>query len=129
MSNSANGLARGAGGLFADLCELTMLSTHGAGHMSVSADAPSLDIAYKLTEFAGSGRMKLSRRKRTLPGRKQVFRPEVDGGGVGDVIAQRASKPSRQRRPLASRWPQVERRSGFAQTQNLPSARAVENTS
>ena len=28
--------------------------------MSVSADAPALDIAYKLTEYAGKGRMKLS---------------------------------------------------------------------
>ena len=55
--------------------------------MSVPADAPCLDIAYKLTEFAGSGRMKLSSRKRTMPGRKQVFRREVDGVVVGDVIA------------------------------------------
>ncbi len=42
--------------------------------MSVSADAPCLDIACKLTEVAGSGRMKLSTRKETMPGRKQVFR-------------------------------------------------------
>jgi nicotinate phosphoribosyltransferase len=49
--------------------------------MSVSADAPSLDIAYKLTAYAGEGRLKLSAGKRTLPGRKQVFR-----GPQGDVI-------------------------------------------
>ena len=36
----------------------------------VSADAPSLDIVYKLTEYAGEGRIKLSSGKRTLPGRK-----------------------------------------------------------
>jgi nicotinate phosphoribosyltransferase len=52
--------------------------------MSVSADAPALDIAYKLSSYAGEGRLKLSPGKRTLPGRKQVFRrPERD------VIAQR----------------------------------------
>jgi nicotinate phosphoribosyltransferase len=52
--------------------------------MSVSADAPALDIVYKLCAFAGEGRLKLSVGKRTLPGRKQVFRrPD------GDVIARR----------------------------------------
>ena len=54
--------------------------------MSVSADAPSLDIAYKLTEYAGTGRMKLSMGKRTLPGRKQVFREIREGRAVRDVI-------------------------------------------
>ncbi len=57
--------------------------------MSVSADAPCLDIAYKLTEFAGSGRMKLSTRKRTMPGRKQVFRRTAGGLAIGDVVARR----------------------------------------
>ncbi|MCI4679603.1 nicotinate phosphoribosyltransferase [Rhodoblastus acidophilus] len=55
--------------------------------MSVSADAPSLDISYKLTEYAGAGRMKLSAAKATLPGRKQVFRREADGVVTDDVIA------------------------------------------
>jgi nicotinate phosphoribosyltransferase len=54
--------------------------------MSVSGDAPALDIAYKLTEYAGLGRMKLSPGKRTLPGRKQVFRTFRDGVATGDVI-------------------------------------------
>jgi nicotinate phosphoribosyltransferase len=49
--------------------------------MSVSADAPALDIAYKLCAYAGEGRLKLSTGKRTLPGKKQVFR-----GDDGDVI-------------------------------------------
>jgi nicotinate phosphoribosyltransferase len=52
--------------------------------MSVSGDAPALDIAYKLSSYAGEGRLKLSSGKRTLPGRKQVFR-QADG----DVIARR----------------------------------------
>ena len=54
--------------------------------MSVSGDAPSLDIAYKLTEYGGTGRMKLSTGKRTLPGQKQVFREIRDGRAVRDVI-------------------------------------------
>src|SRR5260370_31719378 len=42
--------------------------------MVVSADAPSLDMTYKLVEYAGKPRVKTSRNKLTLPGRKQVFR-------------------------------------------------------
>ena len=57
--------------------------------MSVSADAPALDIAYKLTEYAERGRMKLSARKRTMPGRKQVFRKMADEVALGDVVARR----------------------------------------
>lgn len=55
--------------------------------MGVSDDAPSLDLAYKLTEYAGQGRMKTSTGKATLPGRKQVFRVEEGGDAVRDVIA------------------------------------------
>jgi len=55
--------------------------------MSVSADAPSLDISYKLAEYAGAGRMKLSTGKMTFPGRKQVFRREENGVATDDVIS------------------------------------------
>lgn len=55
--------------------------------MIVSSDAPAFDIAYKLTEYDGIGRMKLSTGKRTLPGRKQVFRRFEDSCAVGDLIA------------------------------------------
>ncbi|GGG45353.1 nicotinate phosphoribosyltransferase [Caldovatus sediminis] len=55
--------------------------------MSVSADAPALDLAYKLTAYAGVGRTKLSAGKRILPGRKQVFRRFRDGEAEEDVIA------------------------------------------
>lgn len=55
--------------------------------MGVSDDAPALDIAYKLSEYGGEGRTKLSRHKPILPGRKQVFRQEKEGKAVGDVIA------------------------------------------
>jgi len=54
--------------------------------MSVSEDAPALDMAYKLSQYGGSGRTKLSRHKPILPGRKQVFRQEDGGTAVRDVI-------------------------------------------
>jgi nicotinate phosphoribosyltransferase len=52
--------------------------------MSVSDDAPFLDLAYKLAAYAGRGRMKLSAGKATLPGPKQVWRGEGE-----DVLALR----------------------------------------
>jgi nicotinate phosphoribosyltransferase len=55
--------------------------------MGVSRDAPDLDIAYKLSEYAGQARLKLSPGKSVLPGRKQVFRLEEEGCAVGDIIA------------------------------------------
>ena len=55
--------------------------------MSVSEDAPALDIAYKLAEYGGEPRTKLSRDKPILPGRKQLFRQAKDGKAIGDVIA------------------------------------------
>lgn len=55
--------------------------------MSVSTDAPSLDMAYKLTSYGGEGRLKLSPGKGILPGRKQVFRTEGDGVLLRDVVA------------------------------------------
>jgi nicotinate phosphoribosyltransferase len=54
--------------------------------MGVSEDAPSLDMAYKLVSYAGTGRIKLSPGKALLPGRKQVFRCERGGLAVGDVV-------------------------------------------
>lgn len=54
--------------------------------IGVSGDAPSLDIAYKLSEYAGKGRTKLARHKPILPGRKQVFRQEESGQATGDMI-------------------------------------------
>jgi len=55
--------------------------------MGVADDAPALDIAYKLTAYAGEGRLKLSSGKRILPGRKQIFRIEEDGEAIRDVLA------------------------------------------
>ena len=55
--------------------------------MGVSADAPYLDIVYKLTSYAGDGRVKLSANKPVLPGRKQVFRRSNGNRDIGDTIA------------------------------------------
>lgn len=55
--------------------------------LGVSADAPGLDIAYKLCAYKGQGRIKLSAGKPILPGRKQVFRREDQGRALDDVIA------------------------------------------
>jgi nicotinate phosphoribosyltransferase len=55
--------------------------------MGVSADAPALEIVYKLTEYAGAARLKLSPGKVLLPGPKQVFRVEAGGVAVRDRIA------------------------------------------
>jgi nicotinate phosphoribosyltransferase len=55
--------------------------------MGVSKDEPSLDIVYKLAEYAGRGRVKTSPGKPVLPGRKQVYRIERDGTIAEDVIA------------------------------------------
>ena len=55
--------------------------------MGVSADAPSLEIIYKLVEYAGRGRIKLAPGKTVLPGQKQVFRIDRDGVAEHDVLA------------------------------------------
>jgi nicotinate phosphoribosyltransferase len=53
----------------------------------VSADAPALDCAYKLQEYAGQPRRKRSAGKATWPGRKQVFRHfDADGRILRDVL-------------------------------------------
>jgi nicotinate phosphoribosyltransferase len=56
-------------------------------HMDTSADAPYLDCAYKLQEYAGIPRRKRSEGKVTWPGRKQVYRCYGDDGILaGDTI-------------------------------------------
>jgi nicotinate phosphoribosyltransferase len=55
--------------------------------MTTSADAPSLDCAYKLQEYAGRPCRKRSEGKATWPGRKQVFRHYcADGRFDYDVV-------------------------------------------
>jgi len=54
--------------------------------LDCSADAPYLDCAYKLQEYAGRPRRKKSEGKATWPGRKQVFREFQDGQMTRDTV-------------------------------------------
>ncbi len=56
-------------------------------HLVTSADAPHLDCAYKLQEYAGRARRKRSEGKATWPGRKQVYRRfDAEGRMAGDIL-------------------------------------------
>jgi nicotinate phosphoribosyltransferase len=55
--------------------------------LGVSADAPYLDMAYKLVAFDGRPTLKLSDGKATLPGAKQVWRRHSGPTFAGDVVA------------------------------------------
>ena len=58
-------------------------------HLDVSADAPYLDCAYKIEEYAGVARRKRSTGKATWPGRKQVYRRlDRDGRILGDELVE-----------------------------------------
>lgn len=63
--------------------------------LGVSADAPALDLAYKLVEYAGRPCVKLSAAKETLPGRKQVFRCISGGRFDRDIVALADEEPPR----------------------------------
>ena len=64
------------------------IDAFGVGtNLAVSKDAPALDMAYKLVEYAGVGRAKLSSKKLVYPGRKQVYRVfGGDGSMQGDLV-------------------------------------------
>lgn len=56
--------------------------------LTTSSDAPALDCAYKLQEYAGLPRRKWSAGKATWPGRKQVWRHYgTDGRMTGDILS------------------------------------------
>jgi len=75
----------------------TPVDAAGIGtRLGVSADAPTLDSAYKLVSLGDRPVMKLSPGKATLPGAKQVFR----GPGLRDVIGLRHEAPPAGTRPL-----------------------------
>jgi len=55
--------------------------------LTTSEDAPALDCAYKLQEYAGQPKRKLSEGKATWPGRKQVYRTcGPDGAMIEDAL-------------------------------------------
>ncbi len=93
-----------SGGLDEDeLAEFTRqgapIDGYGIGtSLTTSSDAPALDCAYKLEEYAGLPRRKRSTGKATWPGRKQVWRSyDADGRMAGDVVSvsddRRAGEP------------------------------------
>ena len=70
------------------MAEQVPIDGFGIGtRMDTSADAPYLDCAYKLQEYAGVARRKRSEGKATWPGRKQVYRNYDDNGMMsGDAV-------------------------------------------
>jgi nicotinate phosphoribosyltransferase len=57
-------------------------------NLAASVDVPALDCAYKLQEYAGKPKRKLSEGKATWPGRKQVWRAyDADGRMRGDILS------------------------------------------
>ncbi|MGH8719630.1 MAG: nicotinate phosphoribosyltransferase [Burkholderiales bacterium] len=71
------------------IAERAPISGFGVGTaLDTSSDAPSLDCAYKLQEYAGKPRRKASEGKATLPGRKQAYRSyDAQGRMVRDCLA------------------------------------------
>jgi nicotinate phosphoribosyltransferase len=62
--------------------------------MDVSADAPYLDMAYKLVEYGGRHVLKTSAGKATWTGQKQVYRfCGRDGRFAGDLLALSGEPP------------------------------------
>ncbi len=68
--------------------------------MGVSADAPYLDIAYKLVEYEGRPILKLSSGKKTWVGQKQVFRSHDSRGRMKEDVLGFASERIEGAEPL-----------------------------
>jgi nicotinate phosphoribosyltransferase len=61
--------------------------------LTTSSDAPALDCAYKLQEYAGAPRRKRSTGKATWPGRKQVWRwYDRTGRMMADILSTEEDK-------------------------------------
>jgi nicotinate phosphoribosyltransferase len=57
-------------------------------NLATSQDVPAFDCAYKLQEYAGQPKRKLSEGKQTWPGRKQVWRSyDAEGRMAGDILS------------------------------------------
>ncbi|SMC23573.1 nicotinate phosphoribosyltransferase [Desulfacinum hydrothermale DSM 13146] len=68
--------------------------------LGVSADAPYLDMAYKLVEYEGRPILKLSPAKTTWVGRKQVFRSFTPTGTLHEDVLGLAEEPMPGTKPL-----------------------------
>ncbi len=69
--------------------ERAPIAGYGIGtSLTTSADVPNVDCVYKLQEYAGLPRRKLSANKATWPGRKQMWRRYGDDGRMlADTLA------------------------------------------
>jgi nicotinate phosphoribosyltransferase len=83
-----------SGGINEDVLQTMMkekapIDGFGIGvNLAASVDVPALDCAYKLQEYAGKPKRKLSEGKATWPGRKQVWRAySADGRMRGDILS------------------------------------------
>ncbi len=65
------------------------IDAFGVGtRLNVSADAPSLDLVYKLVRYGGREVLKLSEGKETWVGAKALYRTaDADGKAAGDLLA------------------------------------------
>jgi nicotinate phosphoribosyltransferase len=68
--------------------------------VGVSADAPWTDSVYKLVEYSGRPVLKLSSKKETLPGPKQVFRQRKSAGTFAHDMIVRADEQIENAEPL-----------------------------
>jgi nicotinate phosphoribosyltransferase len=77
------------------LAEGAPIDVFGVGtRYNVSADAPSLDLVYKLVVYGGRDVLKLSEGKETLVGRKALYRTRDEAGqAAGDVLALDEERP------------------------------------
>jgi len=89
-----------SGGINEDVLQTMMaekapIDGFGIGvNLDASIDAPSLDCAYKLQDYAGRPRRKRSEGKATWPGRKQVWRTyDRDGRMRGDILSLESDRP------------------------------------
>jgi nicotinate phosphoribosyltransferase len=79
------------------------IDAYGVGtRLGMSADAPVLDMAYKLVEYDGIPRLKLSAGKETLVGAKQVWRRRDETGrfAVDRIAARDEPAPGQDWEPL-----------------------------
>jgi nicotinate phosphoribosyltransferase len=100
------------------------IDSFGVGtKMGVSADAPYLDMAYKLVKYADRPVLKLSPEKQTLASDKQVFRFATPSGKIKrDIIAMRGERVQRGE-PLLKRVMKAGKRIG-----KTPSLRSIQKT-
>src|SRR5476651_900809 len=88
-----------SGGINEDVLQAMMKASapidgFGIGvNLAASLDVLALDCAYKLQEYAGKPKRKLSEGKATWPGRKQVWRAyDADGRMRGDILSLESDK-------------------------------------